>query len=343
MADIQQIFRAFEKLIAQILEVNGAVVSSLESPLMIRGFDFAANFAGERWAVEIKFYRTSRAQLSLLESAAVKLVFSSAYEPEIRPLLIVSCLIDPSLRSSLQERHGIVVADRSDLFVWARKKPEIFERLTSMLEPEESIPPRFVGRPFEEVLRSVAKPFSPPRAADFVGTRLCEELGSLTRGNDDWATYEKLCERILRYLFEDDLQGWHTQKRTDDGLNRFDFVCRIRPTTEFWKFLLHHLNSRYVLFEFKNYAQKIGQGQVLTTEKYLLEKGLRRVAIIMTRSGCDEGAKSMTQGAMREHGKLILVVSDDEVCEMLHMKEVGDDPSDLLFEIADNFLLKLPR
>ncbi|HCB1453802.1 TPA: hypothetical protein MYQ28_005137, partial [Citrobacter freundii] len=99
----------------------------------------------------------------------------------------------------------------------------------------------------------------------------------------------------------------------------------------------------YVLFEFKNYSGKIKQGQILTTEKYLLEKGLRRMAIIMTRTGAEAHAIAMTQGAMREQGKLMLIVDDDKVCEMLHMKERGEDPTDCLFEIADNFLLTLPR
>ena len=60
-----------------------------------------------------------------------------------------------------------------------------------------------------------------------------------------------------------------------------------------------HLNTRYVLFEFKNYTGEIKQGQILTTEKYLLEKGLRRVAIIITRVGADKNAITMAQGAMR--------------------------------------------
>jgi hypothetical protein len=126
-------------------------------------------------------------------------------------------------------------------------------------------------------------------------------------------------------------------------LNRFDYVCRIRPTTDFWNFLLHHLDSRYVLFEFKNYTDKIKQGQILTTEKYLLERGLRRVAIVISRTGAKADAIKMTQGAMREHGKLMLIVDDEQVCEMLHMKERGEDPTDRLFELADDFLLTLPR
>ena len=103
------------------------------------------------------------------------------------------------------------------------------------------------------------------------------------------------------------------------------------------------MNSRYVVFEFKNYSATITQGQILTTEKYLLERGLRRVAIVLSRRGASAHADKMAQGAMREHGKLILVLNDDEICTMLHMKENGEDPSDFLFESADRFLLSLPR
>jgi hypothetical protein len=126
-------------------------------------------------------------------------------------------------------------------------------------------------------------------------------------------------------------------------LNRFDLICRLKPTTEFWTFLINHLNSRYILFEFKNHSGPIKQGQILTTEKYLLDRGLRKAALIFTRKGADKDAKKMAQGAMREHGKLILIVNDENLCAMLHMKDRGEDPTDNLFEIADQFLLTLPR
>lgn len=51
----------------------------------------------------------------------------------------------------------------------------------------------------------------------------------------------------------------------------------------------------------------------------------------------------MMQGAMREHGKLMLVIDDDILCRMLHMKERGDNPTDFLFQLAGDFLLSLPR
>lgn len=74
-----------------------------------------------------------------------------------------------------------------------------------------------------------------------------------------------------------------------------------------------------------------------------LERALRRVAIVFTRKGPDDHAVAMTQGAMREFGKLMLIIDDDTLCKMLHMKEKGDNPSDFLFELADDFLLSLPR
>ncbi|MCW9026337.1 MAG: hypothetical protein OQJ77_03390 [Thiovulaceae bacterium] len=45
----------------------------------------------------------------------------------------------------------------------------------------------------------------------------------------------------------------------------------------------------------------------------------------------------------REHGKFMIMLSDKDLCEMLDMKDKGDDPADYLFELVDNFLMRLPR
>lgn len=182
----------------------------------------------------------------------------------------------------------------------------------------------------------------PPPGAD-EGAGLCRELWKLGRGKKHWKTYEQLCERILRYLFPNDLSGWHRQKRTDDGLNRSDLICRLSPTTDFWSFVDSQLASRYVLFEFKNYNAQIKQGQILTTEKYLLPPALRRLGIILSRKGADRSAQLTVAGAMRESGKMMLILDDDDVCDLLHAKDRGDDPSDLLFQLSDDFLMRLSR
>jgi hypothetical protein len=172
---------------------------------------------------------------------------------------------------------------------------------------------------------------------------LCQELRALGKGKKYWKAYENLCERILRYLFPNDLSGWHAQKRTDDGLNRYDLICRLSPTTDFWNFVDNQLASRYVLFEFKNYLEPIKQGQILTTEKYLLPLALRRLGIVLSRKGADQSAQLTVAGAMRESGKMMLILDDENVCELLHAKDRGDDPSEHLFQLSDDFRMALNR
>ncbi|MEH6458956.1 restriction endonuclease [Chitinimonas sp. JJ19] len=332
----------FEDLVRRILEANNFQVT-VNSGRGDRGFDLLGTDGNERWAIEVKYYRTVRAQPTLIEAAAMRLVNNGVTVPVQKGMLVVSCVLPPELREVLEEKFSVTCVDRSDLRVWAAAASELTEELEALIEadPSESL----VTRTTREDPRQRSQPLSRASTApeDKRGTDLCHELKAIKRGKEAWARYERVCAKILKYLFPTDLHGWHSQKRTDDGLSRFDFVCRVKPTTEFWRFVIEHLDSRYVLFEFKNYSGKIKQGQILTTEKYLLERGLRRVAIILTRAGAEPHAIKMTQGAMREHGKLMLIVNDEKLCEMLHMKERGEDPADCLFELADNFLLSLPR
>lgn len=335
-------WQQFEDLVRRILQANSFDVD-IHSPRGDKGFDFQGQLSGDMWAIEVKYYRTARAQPALIDAAAARVVSNGVNANASKGMLVVSCFLTGELRNALEQKFSITFVDQVDLRNWCAAYPELTEELDALLEanPREPHP----ADPLRQSPASRSKPINhaSTQSPDTKGTELCRELKGIKKGKASWAQYEKTCEKVLKYLFPNDLHGWHSQKRTDDGLNRYDYVCRVRPTTEFWKFVIDHLNSRYILFEFKNYSGKIKQGQILTTEKYLLERGLRRTAIIMTRGGAEPHAIAMTQGAMREHGKLMLILNDEKVCEMLHMKEQGEDPTDCLFEIADDFLLTLPR
>lgn len=332
----------FEALVRRLLVARQFVIRDPSDAALDKGFDFIATLRDEAWAIEVKFYRTARPQVALLESAASRLTARAPRYVAKKGLLVVSCLVPGDLRLALEERFRLTIVDRSDLLIWADGAPELLDELSAILE----VDPTGADRPAASArVLEIDGPYLPPNppAEDKKGTDLCLKLRGIKGGKRNWQAFEALGDEILRYLFPKDLHGWHKQRATDDGLSRYDYVCRIRPTTEFWQFIVQHLNSRYMVFEFKNYSEKIKQGQILTTEKYLLERGLRRVAIVISRHGASENAQKMAQGAMREHGKLILVLSDEEVCKMLHMKERGEDPSDFLFETTDQFLTSLPR
>lgn len=345
MNQFKPAWQLFEDLVSRILKANRFEIkrNNLRGN---EGFDLFANLENESWAIEVKYYRTARAQPSLIDVAATRVASNGIAAGIQKGMLVVSCILSLELREVLEQKFSITFVDQEDLRIWCGSHPDLVEELDALLEVNlsETLIPSIYRKEKNSIIRDKSlRESERVERYDIKGAELCRELKNIKKGKVSWGQYEKKCEEILKYLFPNDLHGWHSQKRTDDGLNRYDYVCRVRPTTEFWKFVIDHLDSRYVLFEFKNYSGKIKQGQILTTEKYLLEKGLRRMAIIMTRTGAEENAVAMAQGAMREQGKLMLILNDEKICEMLQMKERGEDPTDCLFEIADNFLLTLPR
>lgn len=111
-----------------------------------------------------------------------------------------------------------------------------------------------------------------------------------------------------------------------------------RDTGVFWVSLAQDFRCRYVVFELKNYAGAISQNQIYTTEKYLFPNALRSVAIIIARNGADKGAIRAVQGALRETGKVMLILSLDQVFNLLWAKDRGIEPSDLMIDLMDRLL-----
>ena len=105
--------------------------------------------------------------------------------------------------------------------------------------------------------------------------------------------------------------------------------------------LTHHFNSHFIIFEFKNYAEEIDQNLVYITEKYLFDIALRNVAIIISRKGFSESAKFAAEGCLKEHGKLILDVSDEDLVHML--ERGGGEAADYLLGKLEDFLMGLSK
>ena len=147
------------------------------------------------------------------------------------------------------------------------------------------------------------------------------------------------------YLFADDLTLWREQKHSNNGLYRFDLLCRIKNGDQntFWSIVERYFQSKYVIFEFKNYSRNITQKEVYTTEKYLYSKALRCVAIIITSKGMDKHAEWAAKGVLRETGKLILIFEKQDVIKMCEMKMKDEDPSEYLLDKLDGLLMELEK
>ncbi len=336
-------YQQFEKCILDVFSNQGFTPRYLQNQGDV-GFDFVLTLNEiPQYAVEVKYYKSSQPKSLLIKTSAKRLLNAAKSQNISKAILVISSNIAIELREELENDYQITIVDRVDLLMMSSNHPELNDKLRSLMETDEPVEGESAAV-VERIIDSDRNTETIPEAETTSrGNDLCLELSCISKGKKSWRTYEKKCEEILKYLFDRDLNGWHGQKRTDDGLNRYDLICRVKPLSEFWSFIIEDLGSRYVLFEFKNYVGRIKQGQVLTTEKYLLKKALRSVAFIVSRKGADKNALLTTQGAMREHGKLMIMLSDEDLCEMLDMKDKGDDPADYLFELVDNFLMGLPR
>ena len=135
------------------------------------------------------------------------------------------------------------------------------------------------------------------------------------------------------------------EKKSNNDLYRFDLLCRIKDGNQksFWSILERYFNSKYVIFEFKNYKEEISQREIYTTERYLYAKALRSVAIMISANGFNENAYWASKGCLRENGKLILLLTSEDLIEMIKIKMDNEDPSEYLLNKLDTLLLELEK
>ncbi|KLT63814.1 hypothetical protein [Pedobacter sp. BMA] len=320
---------------------------------------------------EIKLYSSRTVSPKMIENAV------EHFQPLVGlykiNLLIVSSAVSKPYKQQLLEQFSVHIWDITDLFRLTFNNPDLYYELEQLyVQATGESPAEFMSiefgfelddlpiRDLKDLPDTPKKTPSPTPAIKTKGEELCEILRMVPSGrsddddsDDDDASpdrqYEKACIEILRFLFDRDLALWEDQLTTDAGIHRFDLVCRIRSDHNFWQEIVGDFNSRYVLFEFKNYVNKIKQGQIFTTEKYLFEKGYRMIAFVISKKGADKNALIAAKGAMREQGKLIVNLTDKDLCEMLALYEGRaerhkiSDPTEILREKIDEMLTKMIR
>lgn len=75
----------------------------------------------------------------------------------------------------------------------------------------------------------------------------------------------------------------------------------------------------------------------------MFETALRKVAIIITRHGIDKNGMKLTKGILRESGKLIIVLNDEDVKEMISIYENGEKATTVLEKKLDELLTTLEK
>ncbi|MEO1771854.1 hypothetical protein [Candidatus Enterococcus ferrettii] len=307
-------------------------------------YDFILN---DRYLVEAKIFPNKvfpRSKLSNVINQLKHLVqsyleISSKNSQEIIPILIVANIID--YKEKLTELENIMILDISNILYLVRNNEILKEELISILNYSiQEISPKKT----EMELFNVT-----PKNIDMNNEDklLKQELVSWVPSDNASSSYEKLCIKILKTLFNNDLTLWNPQQKSNENLFRFDLICKIKSgeLDGFWNIISDYFRTKYIIFEFKNYSDKITQKDIYTTEKYLYAKALRSVAIIISPYGEDKNSKKAIKGTLRENGKLILSLNHRDIIKMLDTLENSEGllPSEYLNEMLDNLLINLEK
>jgi hypothetical protein len=315
-------------LVADLFERLGYQV---ERDVLIAGVnvDLVIEREALRCPVEVKHYAKSLAIKDLIEASARLYPVMHTQQNYVSPIMCIIGGLSPAARQWATARSDLRVWDIWNLRDKARPYDDLRQQFSALAGEVQTA---------DHATEALDQKIS-AAANEFIMKLRQHELSDGLSPQE----YERLCQNTVTFLFDPWLYGFESQAETSDGANRYDFICRIKTGSEFWDAIRADFRTRSILFECKNYSEPITADQVYSTERYLFSGALRTVCLLISRKGPDDGCRRAAQGAMRESGKLVLLLSNAELIRMLQTKAEGDDPTTQLDEMIWDFIIKLPR
>lgn len=359
-------YREFESLIADLLSQRGFANVEREARVSLGGhvreIDVLAEEPGDKVVpVEVKLVGGPRLDLRRLREMSVQTANLHPHAKGSPPLLVTASCVNAAHREWAESEFRIEIWDRNDILQRAGtlqpKFEQLFDKLDRAYEKSARSSRLGVGTAISEALAMIsesplaaAEPTGKPRGEDLI-----RRLEAIHPGQEEAKNYEATCQDIIDYVFGEDLRDGRSQLRTEDGLNIYDMIYRVRPVHPFWATLTRDFRARVVLFECKNYSGPISPMQVFTSERYLSASAMRPICFLLSRSEPHAHAVQAAFGAMRESGKLLIFLSDSDLVQLIRAKDaqldakgdksemLANDPTELLDQKIYNFIAGMPR
>lgn len=302
------------------------------------GVDITGTYQNQTYVFEIKNYRTEMISESLVESSCRILTSVIKNQQNMIPIMVITSSVSNELKRKIYKETKIEIWDISNLIYLSKVSPELQKKLESYvsypLSNKISQPPLF----FEINKNIKVEKESKGRYQEFE-----QALNNCPAGknNSEDKEFERICTDIITYLFQTEFFQMSTQHRTNDELFRMDMICSLKGTTAFWKFLMQFYNTKFVVFEYKNYNEELSQNLIFIASKYLFPEALRSVAFIISRHGLKKNAQLVVDSKIKSEKKLIISLTDEDLLIMVAAKDQGKDPSDYLLEKVEKMLMAL--
>ncbi len=174
------------------------------------------------------------------------------------------------------------------------------------------------------------------------GNQLRQRFQSCPAGHPGWREFEDICVDALSFLFVPPLKEPRRQPRTYQGTERRDAILTNwnLDINNNWGKLRKVFEANMLLCEFKNYdLTKIGSDETSQTASYLNPK-IGKLALMVCNMAPSHEAHLMRNSIYSNDKKVILFVTVEDMLEMIAIKERGDDPSDFLIDLIDDFMIQ---
>ena len=354
--DARALEPAIEVFSKQLLAQFGCVQVDGISYEKDQRWDLILQKGNQKLLVECKSYKSQVvspfAANELLKAIVMKRMKQNISRDEVI-LLIVLSSIPNFQKDDIFRRYRVVVWDIENLVFYSKNNPALLKRLSQItyfpidhIEGKSSAEAELIKLDF---IPTQDKHLEDAEKEDNKTALLIKRLSNCTAGRENSREYEEICEDIIRHLFEANYFNRLTsQHKTNDEHFRMDLIGALKTTQNndesmhpLWQMLVQHYNSHFVVFEFKNYTDKIDQNLIYITEKYLFDAALRNVAIIISRKGFSKSAKFAAEGCLKEHGKLILDITNEDLAKMLELR--SDQAADYLLDKLEEFLMGISK
>lgn len=331
-SSIENLYDNLESITRRIFKMSGyEIVEDCRGNT--RDIDVIAKDEDKSFYIEVKVSTSvTYKNLSLIDSA-IKRLTRVAEEDGAYPVLIVYSIVSKAKKLEYSSNSNLFVLDISNILHAVQETDLQVELVSCLPFSVEQVEPIQGNLPLGWLAHADK------------GRVLISQLEKCKTGKDGAAEFETICTGLLKEVFYDDLALWKPQQKSNRNIYRFDLLCRIKDNTRktFWNMMENYFQSKYIVFEFKNYTSKITQSEIYTTEKYLYKKALRNVAVIVARNGFDDNSEWAAKGCLREEGKLIILITDDDLKRMYRLKRDKQDPSVFLLDKIDDMLTELEK
>ena len=172
--------------------------------------------------------------------------------------------------------------------------------------------------------------------------KLLDNLAVCHPGKADRYVFQSLVGDILECLFTPPLGKPIPELSDKAKANRRDFIMPNYTDKGFWAFMREKYQADYVVVDAKNYTRKVKKSEVLQIANYLKPHGAGLFGIIISRKGGDaSGCEHTLREQWMVHRKLILVLDDDDIKEMLIAKSDGRAPEEIVGQKIEHFRLSM--